>query len=189
MKSAVILHGMPDKEEYFMSESSSQSNSHWLPWLQQQLIINGILAQTPELPNPYLPVYEEWKKVFEQFDLDEDTILVGHSCGAGFLVRWLSENKIKVGKVALVAPWIDPNKDELPNGFFNFTLDKDLVSRTEGVCVFVSSDDEKMILESVKIITTELPQVVVKNFENRRHFLFDDMKTEKFPELLDFLLK
>lgn len=189
MKSAIILHGMPSKEEYLDASFPSPSNQHWIPWIQKHLLINGYIVQTPELPEPYLPVYEEWKKVFQQFNLNEDTTLVGHSCGAGFLIRWLSENKIKVGKVALVAPWIDPNKDELPNGFFNFTIDKDLVSRTEGTCVFVSSDDEKMILKSVKIISNELPQAELNNFDNKGHFTFGDMKTEKFPELLDYLLR
>ena len=111
MKTAIILHGMPSKEEYFNAESPAQSNKHWLPWVQRQLILNGILAQTVELPEPYEPNYEKWRSVFEQFHIDEETNLIGHSCGGGFLVRWLSENKIKVGKVALVAPWLDPERE------------------------------------------------------------------------------
>ncbi|MCF7843844.1 alpha/beta hydrolase [Candidatus Gracilibacteria bacterium] len=187
MKSAIILHGMPSKEEYFNCDRSSQSNSHWLPWLQQQLIVNGVLTQTPELPEPYLPVYEEWCKVFEQFTIDEDTTLVGHSCGAGFLLRWLSENKIEVGKVVLVAPWFDPVK-EIQNNFFDFEIDRDILQRVEVMSIFVSSDDEKTVLDSVEIITKQLPQVEVKRFEGKGHFTFGDMKTEKFPELLEYIL-
>ncbi len=85
MKYAIIIHGMPDKENYFDSKADSQSNCHWLPWLQQQLNINGILSQTPEMPEPYNPDYEKWRGVLEQFKINEDTILVGHSCGAGFI--------------------------------------------------------------------------------------------------------
>lgn len=188
MKSAIILHGRPSKEEYFNSDGSSPSNSHWLPWLQQQLIINGVLTQTPEMPNAYLPVYEDWCKIFEQFKIDKDTILVGHSCGAGFLLRWLSENKISVGKVVLVAPWIDPTK-KLQNDFFNFEIDKDLLHRVKEFCIFISKDDEKSIIDSVEIITKNLPHVEVKWFEDKGHFTLGDMKTEKFPELLDFILK
>ena len=188
MKTAIILHGMPDKESYFNADRPAQSNSHWLPWLQQQLIVNGILAQTPEMPEPYLPVYENWKKVFEQFSVDKDTILIGHSCGAGFLLRWLSENKTEVGKVALVAPWIDPEK-HLQNGFFNFEIDKDLLQRVKEISIFVSSDDEKTVLDSVEIITKHLPEIKVDWSNDKGHFTFGDMKTEEFPELLDFLLK
>ena len=121
MKTAVILHGKPSKEGYFDMTRQSQSNSHWLPWLKQQLIVNGILAQTPELPEPYDPDYKKWKAVFEQFKIDGETILVGHSRGGGFLVRWLSEHKIKVGKVALVAPSLG-NPDESPKTDFTILM-------------------------------------------------------------------
>jgi hypothetical protein len=33
MKNAIILHGGPDKQEYYDPETPSQSNMHWLPWL------------------------------------------------------------------------------------------------------------------------------------------------------------
>lgn len=31
---AIILHGMPDKEEYYDPANPSQSNRHRIPWLQ-----------------------------------------------------------------------------------------------------------------------------------------------------------
>src|SRR3989344_7820689 len=110
MKTAIIIHGMPDREEYYDVGRPASSNCHWFPWIQKQLLLKDIVAQTPEMPVPYNPEYNAWKKVFEGFYPDEETILIGHSCGAGFIVRYLSENNIKVGKVVLVAPWIDPNK-------------------------------------------------------------------------------
>jgi len=110
MKTAIILHGMPDESEFKDPNREASSNCHWYPWLQRQLVLNGILAQTPEMPKAYEPEYDAWKEMFERFDTDEETILIGHSCGGGFIVRWLSENKDKrVGKVVLVAPWIDPD--------------------------------------------------------------------------------
>ena len=92
MKNAIIIHGMTDKEECFSDQYSSLSNSHWLPWLQKQLFIQGILAQTPEMPTPYNPNYNLWLDVFKQFSINKETILVGHSGGAGFLLRFLCEN-------------------------------------------------------------------------------------------------
>jgi hypothetical protein len=41
MKNAVLIHGMPSKDEYFDPSAPSLSNAHWFPWLQKQLIING----------------------------------------------------------------------------------------------------------------------------------------------------
>ena len=142
MRTAIILHGKPSREDYFNVErEDAQSNAHWLPWIQRQLLLNGILTQALELPEPYEPVYENWKLVFERFDVNKDTILIGHSCGAGFLIRWLSENKVNVGKVALVAPWLDPDH-KLSTGFFNFEIDTEVPKRTADVSIFISSDDD-----------------------------------------------
>lgn len=187
MKTAIILHGMPSKKEYFNSKSPSQSNKHWLPWVQRQLILRGVLAQTPELPEPYEPVYEKWLKVFEQFKIDVNTSLIGHSCGAGFLVRWLTENNIKVGKVALVAPFIDPNHNEVKSDFFDFEIKKDLSKQTKGLCVFYSKDDDRYILTSVEQILASDKAIQARVFENKGHFTLNDMKTDQFPELVKFL--
>ena len=102
MKRAIIIHGYNNKSEFEDTTRPSASNDHWIPWLQRQLLLNGIEAQTPEMPGFYKPNYEQWKDTLEMFHPDEETILVGHSCGGGFLVRWLSENSKKVGKVVLV---------------------------------------------------------------------------------------
>ena len=84
VKNAILLHGSCDKEEYFDDKYPSLSNSHWFPWLQKQLLINGIPAQTPEIYDAYVPNYSIWKKEFERFDVGAQTTLVGHSCGGAF---------------------------------------------------------------------------------------------------------
>jgi len=84
MKTALILHGKPSKEGYYDPNRQSQSNEHWIPWLQHQLLIRDILTQTPELPKPYEPVYKDWLGVFGQFEVNEESILIGHSAGGAF---------------------------------------------------------------------------------------------------------
>lgn len=191
MKTAIIIHGWPGKEEYFNLNIPTPSNSHWFPWIQKQLLLKGILAQTPEMPEPYAPNYEKWKEVFEQFKVDEQTILVGHSCGGGFLVRWLSENNIKVGKVVLVAPWINSEKDpelEIDKDFFEFNIDENLTSKTAGFKIMYSADDDKYILDTVKILNEKIKNVELQEFKDKGHFVMGSMKTEVFPELLKNLL-
>lgn len=184
MKTAIILHGMPSKDEYYNPESQTESNKHWLPWIQRRLILRDILAQTPEMPRPFEPVYEEWKNVFEQFSIGKDTILIGHSCGAGFLVRWLSENKVQVGKVVLVAPWIDPEPRELNTGFFEFTIDPELPARTESL-VIMSSDNEpnKPVRRSIEILTEALSGAKSIELKDKGHFTSRGMGSPEFPEL------
>ncbi len=188
MKTAIIIHGSYEgfEEEYFDPNISSPSNNHWFPWIQKQLLLKGILAQTPEMPEPYKPDYEKWKWMFEQFEINEETILVGHSCGAGFLVRWLSENNIKVNKVVLVAPWIDPEKKS--GKFFKFDIDPNLVLKTAGLIVMYSTDDNSTVIESVNTLKSNLKGAVFQEFTGKRHFTLRSMKTEKFPELLENLV-
>lgn len=187
MKAAIILHGMPSKAEHYRKEGKSNSNKHWLPWIQHELIIHDILAQTPEFPHPYNPVYEGWFEVFQRFEINEDTMLVGHSCGAGFLIRFLSENNVKVGKVALVAPWLDPHKT-LKTGFFDFEIDKEMVKKTAGIKIFFSTDDSQDVTVGTNYLREKLKDVEVEEFNDKGHFCFEDMQTEKFPELRTFLL-
>ncbi len=188
MKNAIILHGMPLREEYFAPGGNRQSQMHWLGWLKNKLIEQGLVVENPEMPEPYEPDYEQWRSVFERYPVNENTMLIGHSCGAGFLVRWLSERKVKVGKVVLVAPWLDLNH-ELKNGFFDFKIDQQLVRRTAGVTVLVSSDDDQEVLESVRRIQSTSPGIAIKEFSDRGHFIFASMYTEEFPELLEVLIE
>lgn len=60
------------------------------------------------MPDPWAPEYEKFKQAFEKNPVSEHTILVGHSCGCAFLVRWLGESKQKIDTLILVAPWKVP---------------------------------------------------------------------------------
>lgn len=189
MKNAIILHGTCDREEYYSDVHPSASNSHRIPWLQKQLLMRDIQTITPEMFQPYSPNYIQRKKEFEKNEITDESILVWHSCGWWFIIRWLSENKqINVGKVMLIAPWLDP-EDTKWNDFFEFTVDSDLVSRTQWVKIFSSSNDDEDVKKSISILLTEITGVTVKEFENYGHFCLSDMETEKFPELLEEILK
>ncbi len=187
MKTAIIIHGYNDKSEYLDTSRPAASNDHFIPWIQRQLLLNRIEAQTPEMPGFYEPNYEKWKKMLERFDLNTDTILVGHSCGGGFLVRYLSENNVKVGRVVLVAPWLDPEK-KIDPGFFKFEIDPNISSKTVGLTIMYSTDDDPAILKSIEILKSKLENVRFKEFHDKGHFVLGDLKTDKFPELLSSIL-
>lgn len=188
MKTAIIIHGYNDRSEFEDVTRPAASNDHWYPWLQRQLLLNGIEAQTPEMPGLYIPNYEQWKTMFERFTPDENTILIGHSCGGGFLVRWLSETKTKVNKVVLVAPWIDPDHEIDPE-FFNFEVDSSIPSFTAGLKIFYSTDDHHTIIDTVNTLKEKLIGAEFKEFTDKGHFVLGSLKTEKFPELLEEILK
>lgn len=188
MKNACIIHGCGSEEEFLNDDIPSPSNHHWIPWLQKQLLMRGYLCQTPEMPAPYQPDYEEWKKVMKGFLVNRETSLVAHSCGSGFLLRWLGENTKKIQRLVMVAPSLDLKRRR--GEFMNFTLAPDLQDRIGEIHVFLSADEPVPgIRESVDAILKTYPKSRLHNFDKMGHFCRDSMGTEKFPELLDIFLK
>jgi uncharacterized protein len=184
---AIIVHGKPGRTEYYDPAVPSSSNHHWLPWLAKQFIIRDIQADTPEMPYAYAPDYAVWRREFERHDVRPDTILVGHSCGAGFLSRWLSEHRdLRVGRVALVAPWLDPDRLETAD-FFDFKLDPDLADRTDGLLLLNSDDDGSRIQRSVRLLRETIVGIEYHEFHQHGHFATRELGGTEFPALLDLL--
>lgn len=189
MKNAIILHGSPRKAEYYDPKAPSMSNAHWLPWLQGQLLKNEIAAATPEVPHAFDRNWPTWSKEVERFEINPETILVGHSTGGGFFIKYLSIHpEIKVGKVVLVAPFLDPYKQKTKNFFDDFEIDPNLVSRTAGITIFNSDNDQDDIHKTVEVLRQKVKRVKYKEFHNYGHFCHEDMKTTEFPELLSEVL-
>jgi predicted alpha/beta hydrolase family esterase len=191
MKNAILVHGWGSKAEFYDPECPTASNAHWFPWLSKQLMIRDIHTMALEMPNSYYPEYEIWKKELERFDINEETLLVGHSCGGGFLVRYLSENDVKVGKVILVAPWLgilgldgDDHEDVFDETFFEFEIDRELAAKTHSLTLIESTNDMSQVQESIQILKNSIDNMKIVTLENKGHFTLDSLGTVGFPELL-----
>ncbi len=187
---AILVPGRPDKEEHYDPSRPSNSEDHWYSWLKRQLILRDIHAVSIEPPFPFRPRYDEWKKEFERFELEPDTILVGHSAGGGFLVRYLSEQKgLQVGKVALVAPGMNPDNNPVSDTayFFKFEIDSDFSSRTKGTSVFISSDDEASVVRTVEILKDNVKGLDIHQYTDKGHFTSGEL-SKSFPELLNAIV-
>ena len=92
----IIIHGCPDEKEKAMDPETRTYDKQWLPWTKKQLENRGLKTETPLMPDPWEPIYEKFKNEFEKYQVDENTILISHSCGCTFLARWLGETKQKV---------------------------------------------------------------------------------------------
>ena len=53
------------------------------------------------------------------------------------------------------------------------------------ITIFNSDDDHKCVHESVKMIRDKVTNINYQEYHNYGHFCIKDLKTEKFPELLD----
>jgi hypothetical protein len=183
----VVVHGSNDNEDEAY-EGGRENTRHWFSWLIKELNERNIEVSCELYPKDWNPNYYEWKNIFEKNKIDEETILIGHSAGCGFILKWLNENKIKVKKIILVAPYVmgipeapflkDLNIQE---------LDLKLKKYFDEMIIFYSEDDMDCIVHDAKFIHSKLGGKLIK-FQNRGHFNLEDMGTNEFPELLEEIL-
>lgn len=180
----VILHGCPSNEERAMNPKTRTYDKHWIPWTKRKLMSKGIDVQTPLMPEPWKPDYNKFKKEFEKYEVNENSILIGHSCGCAFLVKWLGETKNKINKLILVAPWKMPDKDdESSKEFYTYDINKSIKERVKKITIFTSDDEEEDGKKSVEIYHKALGGRIIE-LKAHGHYTLGDMGTEDFPELI-----
>lgn len=136
-----------------------------------------------EMPNSSWADYTAWSIWFEKIipQLRDGVILIGHSLGGGFLLRYLTENKlpVKVGQLHLVSAVVDDN--DCP-GVGEFKIDvahwSGFLSDIRAVHLWHSTDDWAVPIHHSERLHEKLPSAHLHLFNDRGHFL-----TETFPEL------
>ena len=175
--------------EKAMNPETRTHDKHWIPWIKKELLARGIKVETPLMPNSWAPNYEAFKTEFEKYPVNENTIIIGHSCGCAFLVRWLGDSKKKIKKLILVAPWKIPDgSDRARIDFYTYPIDDGIKTRAEGVVIFTSNDEEEDGKKSVKIFHDSLGGKII-SLKNHGHYTMGDMGTDTFPELLEEVIK
>lgn len=188
-KRVFIIHGCPSNAERAMNSETRTYDKHWIPWVKRELISRGIQTETPLMPDPWEPSYEKFKKEFEKYSITKDSILIGHSCGCAFLVRWLGETKQKIFKLILVAPWkISDKNDEFRKNFYEYPIDETIKQRVKNITMFTANDEEDDGKKSLNIFHQALGGEVIE-LKARGHYTADDMGTTEFPELLEIILR
>ncbi len=140
------------------------------------------------MPEPWQPDYDKFKAEFEKLTVNPDTILVGHSCGCTFLVRWLSETKKSVAKLILVAPWkFGADADAYRKAFYDFTIDPELSQRVGSIYLFTSNDEESEGKAGLTMFHDAIGGTII-DLPNHGHYTQGDMGTEEFPELLQLIM-
>lgn len=183
----IIIHGCPSTSEN--DPAKRTYDKHWIPWTKKQLESRGIPTETPLMPEPWAPNYEAFKKEFEKHEVTEDTVLVGHSCGTAFLVRWLGETKQKIKKLILVGPWKVPDSpDAARQEFYGFPIDETIPSRVDEIIMFTSDTEYEEGKESLKIYQAVFDGEII-DLPRHGHYTMRSMGTEELPELIEAIIK
>jgi predicted alpha/beta hydrolase family esterase len=183
----VIIHGCPSDKEKSLDPEKRTYDKHWIPWIKKRLSEKNIEVLTPLMPEPWKANYGKWKAEFDKLIVDEDTNLIGHSCGCAFLVRWLGDTKRRINNLILVAPWKIAGTGNADKSFYDYEIDGGIKKRVKKIVIFTSNNEEKDGKKSAKIFHDALGGELIE-LKNKGHYTLGDMKTEKFPELLEAIL-
>ena len=171
-------------------EDLRRSGGDWKSNLQRDLGPEYDVLQ-PRMPDADAPQYAAWAAWFEQILplLDSEVILVGHSLGALFLAKYLSENKIanKVHSLHLcAAPYTGVEAHVMLQGRLRtagWLVDNDfalLAEQCGAVYLYHSTDDPAVPFAATKGYTLHVPQAVVRTFSDLGH-----LRGESLPGIVD----
>lgn len=148
----IIIHG-----------TEGNPTENWFPWLKERGEQTGWKVTAPRLPTPTDQTLARWKVAFgEQVGaLTADTLLVGHSLGAVFILRLLESAEIPVAGAYLLSsptghlgiPAFDSLNASFTEGGFNWPLIRD---RSERFVVWMGDDDPYVPREQGETIAEHL---------------------------------
>jgi uncharacterized protein len=84
MANIIIIHGLGGSPQEI-----------WFPWLKEELERLGHTVFVPEFPNPKLPQLNEWLAHLNNFEIDQNTIFIGHSLAVPLTLHFLEKHKLK----------------------------------------------------------------------------------------------
>jgi predicted alpha/beta hydrolase family esterase len=187
-RDCIIIHGCPSGPEGELDASARSYDKHWIPWVRASLIERGIPTIVPLMPTPWAPDYEKYREEFERYPVSEGTILIGHSCGCAFLVRWLGNTKQKVHTLVLVAPWKIPRAGDMGRkAFYDYPIDRAIKTRVRHIIMFTSDTEHDDGRKSLEIYHAALGGEI-RSIPNKGHYIDAHMGTQEFPELLDAIV-
>ena len=186
----IIIHGSNPRDKEKLSKGEPpQNEKHWIPWVKEKLKEKGIKVYTPLMPENWNPKYKDWRKEFEKLDINKNTILIGHSAGGAFLVRWIADTKTKIKKLILVAPAkIFDLGHEYLKDLCDFEINKEILDLAREIVILISDNESEGIKRAVEIYSKELDIKPIE-LKGKGHFIFKHTGTKEFPELLKEILK
>ncbi len=164
MKNALIFHG-----------TGGYPEENWFPWMKKELELMDYEVAVPQFPTPEGQTLEAWFKVFQKYhdNMNEDTIIIGHSLGGIFLLRVLEKIQKKIALACFIGtpigikPIANYDSDLL---FMGKPFDWDRIkNHAENFIVFHSDTDPYVSLENGKMLANNLG-IALDFVPNAGHF-------------------
>jgi uncharacterized protein len=171
---------------------------NWFPWLYNQLTTLGYSVLVPQLPTPEFQSYDNWVKVLATYAdyFDENTTFIGHSSGAGCIVDYVLEKKIRLKKYVSVSGFYGNigstntvNIDKLNESFW-CKSEHELAtfkSYTQSTIGYISSNDPYISYKQLAHFTEIIGFDSVQLIPNAGHFNTTG-GYNIFPQLLNSVL-
>mgnify|MGYP000866173469 CR=1 FL=1 len=156
---AVILHG-----------TGGSPDENWFPWLKKELEASGVEVFVPRLPVGVEQNLENWNKAFTEqipFELDGDTILIGHSNGAAFMLSLLNQHRKEPLLSSVFVSGFYQNLggefEQFVKSFIDIDFDWSLIRKNAGkVLQLHGTDDPYVPMNSAEELSRLLGSEVVK---------------------------
>ncbi len=174
---AAIVHGY-----------GARPDVEWFPWLARELQARGFNSEVVALPNPAVPDREAWERTLRVSlrNVDDRSLLVGHSLGCFALLAHLAERRgpWSVGQLALVSGFMQPlGKYPELDGFVSNPPSLASVRNNVGRITVMTSDNDSVV---PPFLTASLASALAANLTvvpGGGHFM-DSEGFEEFPQLL-----
>lgn len=135
----------------------ADSESNWFPEAKVYLEASGYEVFIPDNPGGYSPKLSEWLQPIEQFEPDENWILIGHSLGGVTILRYLERATKPVARVILAATPINEMRFTPLASFFEKEFDWEKIKiNAQKINLVYELDDQVVPLEHGHILAGKL---------------------------------
>lgn len=167
-------------------------DANWFPWLKNELEKKGFEVIVPKFPTPLDQSLESWLRVFSDYKnkISEETIMIGHSLGASFILSYLEKTNKKIKAAFLVAGFfklLNSPYDEINKSFIDKEFDWNKIKNNCEKFIVIGSDNDEYISpgmskELAKNVNAEL--IIVHNGGH----LNKESGYDTFPLLLECIM-
>lgn len=164
-------------------------SSNWFPWLKKELESKSYEVLVPKFPTPFDQSLESWMRIIARFEykINEETVLIGHSLGAAFILNYLEQTSKKIKATFLVAGFHKPlgiQHDEINKTFINKEFDWDKIKNNCKKFFVIASDNDEYISLDISRELAQNLDVELKIIHKGGH-LNKEAGYDNFPLLLE----